>query len=198
MASPASRGRWFSHSALYWCGFTSGSVCCSVWHSVRRTAKCVQRRANKKKMCKVSRERIMRISWFDHLEEENAEGLIYHSLWLAVRRAEEQEVLSSSLVIRNRTQENGMKQISESSNWTLAKGFPLRGRLVSWTGFSGKWSWHQIYQSSRNTWMMLLVTWLNFRSSCQKKGVGHNDPFVSFLPWNVLWFYGLTFNNFGF
>lgn len=185
MASPASQGRWLSHSALYRCDFTSGSVCRSVWHSLRRTAKGVQRKANK--MCKVSRERIMRIIWFVHLEEEKkAEGWIYSSYDLLLGGQQSRRCWAPLWWSGIEHKEMEWSYISESSNWTLGKGFPLRGWLVSWTGFSGMWSWHQICQSSRNTWMMLLVIWLNFRSSCQKKGVGHNDPCVSFLPWNVL------------
>jgi len=103
-------------------------------HKDIQLPECVQRRATT--MVKVR----TRSSW----------GHLVYSVWrregwwvtslqstASSRRAVEGEVLISSLVTSNRTQEMEWRCIRGSSDWTLGKGSSLRGWSVTGTGFPG-------------------------------------------------------------
>ena len=70
----------------------------------------------------------------------------------------------------------------------LGKGYSLRGWSIIGTGSPEKWSWHQACQSSKNVRMMLLVTWLVFRSPCEEQFFGLDDAYGSLPTWEILWF----------
>lgn len=195
MALPASRERWLSHSLLYWHGFASSSVCTSVWHNVRRTAKCVQRRANK--VWKVSRAKLMRINLFVHLGEEKAEEWTYHSLRLTIRRAVGQEVLSSSLVIRERTQRNGMElhqgkfKMDTRKRFFIERVIGLLNRLLREVVMAPNLSEFKKHQDDALSHDLILGSPVRRREL---------DTMICMGPFHLemFWFYGLTSNNFGF
>lgn len=113
---------------------------------------------------------------------EEAERLV-SSLWWSVTGHEEMEWSCTK----------------GSSDWSLRKGFPLRGWMITGKVSLGMWIWQQACQSSRSIWLVPLGIWFSSAFLWFFLNVWtyfeHSATLIEFLFDTFVYHYSIIFRN---